>query len=151
MKLFIRAFVMASSAVFLTSGFLRAAEPEKNNNEVNLYAELAGVGSQAAAKGYVRNYSVTFPSTSTRQSHSRLAISVRYLKLGRGSTVTFQLNGTTIGSAVVTAYHRAHLLLLTENGNTVPTINAGDTLTVIDPNGTTVDLTGTFVTAPDLE
>jgi hypothetical protein len=135
--------------MFVVSDFLPASEPGTKVTETHLYAKLVGFGSQRGAKGYVRDYVVTFPNTSTRQSHSLLSVSVRYLKLPRGSSVTFQLNGTTIGTAIVKEYHRAHLQLWTRKGDTVPTINEGDALTVVDPDGTTIDLTGKFEKGPD--
>jgi hypothetical protein len=149
-RLIVREIAVALLAVLLAPGFLLASDPDPKSTETHLYATLVGLGSQAGAKGYVRNYAVTFNNTTTKQSHSLLSISARYLKLPHGSTVTFQLNGATVGTAIVREYNRAHLRLLTRKGDTVPTINAGDTLTVIAPDGRTIILTGTFVTGPDL-
>jgi hypothetical protein len=119
--------------------------------EVETEAKLAGAGSQTGAKGYAEStvVTVTNTSTSTSTTNSFLTVHVRHLTLTAGSTVTFQLNGSTIGTGTV-KHHRAYLRLSTKKGDTVPTVNQGDTLTVLDPDGMTVDLTGTF-DAPETE
>jgi hypothetical protein len=146
----IRPIVVALLALFAVPQFLVAGEPggDSKTVETHLYAKLVGAVSQTGSWGYVRDYVVTKPTASL--SHALLTVSARYLTVPRGSSVTFQLNGTTIGTATVTEYRRAHLRLWTRTGDTVPTINAGDTLTVVAPDGTTILLTGTFVTGPDL-
>jgi hypothetical protein len=144
----IRPTVMALLALFAVPQLLVAEEPDGDSKtvETHLYAKLVGAGLQTGSWGYVRDYVVTKPTASL--SHALLTVSARYLTLPRGSTVTIQVNGTTIGTATVREYRRAHLRLWTRRGDTVPTINAGDTLMVIAPDGTTL-LTGTFVTGPD--
>ncbi len=59
-----------------------------------------------------------------------------------GATLTYFLNGTSIGQMTVGADFKAKLKLSTEAGQTVPTVNAGNTVQV--KNGATVILSGTF-------
>lgn len=119
--------------------------------ETETEASLAGGSTQAAAKGYAESevVTVTDTTTSTSTTNSKLTISVKGLTLADGDVVTFNLNGTAIGTGTV-ASGRAKLRLTTKNGDTVPTVNAGDTIDVIDPDGSTVDLTGAFG-APETE
>jgi hypothetical protein len=144
----IRRVVLAVSAVIVASPLLLAEGPQSRSTETHLYAKLVGVGSQPLAYGYARNYVVTFSNTSTRQSHALFSAALRYLKLPQGTIVTLQLNGTPIGTATIREYNRGHLRLLTRLGDTVPIVNVGDTLAVIDPNGVIV-LTGAFEIGPD--
>ncbi|MDB5391409.1 MAG: hypothetical protein JWM11_7055, partial [Planctomycetaceae bacterium] len=114
-------------------------------SESGFKAKLTGTGTQTTATGEAEFGTVTLTDTTTGTSTtiSSLGIVVSGLTLADGSVVTFDLNGTAIGTETVTS-GKVHLLLLSKNGDTVPAISAGDTLTVVESDGTTIDLTGTF-------
>lgn len=113
--------------------------------ETETGARLAGANGQTAAKGFAESkvVSVTDTTTQVTTTNAALSICVKGLTLVDGAVVTFQLNGTTLGTGTV-KNGRAALRLSTRKGDTVPAVAAGDTITVIDPDGTTIDLTGTF-------
>lgn len=68
---------------------------------------------------------------------------VQRIKRLTGKKVTFFVNGTKVGSAVVDALGKAHLNLNSQLGNTVPNITAGAVLQARDPNGVVI-ASGTF-------
>ena len=118
----------------------------KTETEAQTEAKLLGAGAQTAAKGYAEStvITITDKTTNTTTTSSCLTVSVKGLTLADASVVTIQLNNTTIGTGTVKS-GRASLRLSSKKGGTVPTVAAGDTLTVLDPVGTNVvDLTGTF-------
>ncbi|MDB5390853.1 MAG: hypothetical protein JWM11_6499, partial [Planctomycetaceae bacterium] len=114
-------------------------------SESGLKAKLTGTGTQTAAIGVAEFGTVTLTNktTGTSTTNSSLGISVGGLTLADSSVVTFNLNGTAIGTGTVTSGN-VHILLSSKNGDTVPAVSAADILTVVDPGGTTVDLSGTF-------
>lgn len=87
----------------------------------------------------------TDSTTNTSKTNSKLSVSVRKLTLTDGSTLTFAINGASIGTGTVKK-GRASLRLSSKKGDTVPSVGQNDTLTVIDTDGTTIDLTGSFGT-----
>lgn len=162
----IRKLVIAIFITLAGAGFSQASSPrggsgggsggghhnsnDDNNNssvtvtETEVEVALKGVGTQAAAKGRAESKLITIvnASTSTTTTNSLLTISVKRLTLADGATVTFQLNGNAIGTGSVKG-GQARLRLSSKKGDVVPTVNQGDVLTVVDPDGTTTDLTGT--------
>ena len=79
-----------------------------------------------------------FVSNSSR----RLTTNVFDVNLPEGTQLTVCLNTDNIGTLTLGHHHEGSLTLSTEHGDTVPTVVAGDTLTV--KNGETAILTGTF-------
>lgn len=112
----------------------------ETENEV----KLVGAAAQTAAKGHAESKAITVTNTttSTTKTNSSLCISVKKLTLADGAVVDFQLNGSSVGKGTVKR-GMASLRLSTKKGDTVPAINAGDVVSVIDPDGSTADLTGT--------
>lgn len=151
-----KSLAWAVAVAFVGATFVEASAPGGKSSsgrrsstrtvtEVETEARLVGGTTQAVATGYAESevVTVTDTATSTTTTNSRLTICVKGLTLADGSVVTFNLNGAAIGTGTV-ASGRAKLRLSTKNGDTVPTVNPADTLDVIDPDGTTVDLTGAF-------
>jgi hypothetical protein len=144
---------MALAVLIATAGSIQASGPDKEGHstskstqkvsETELKAKMVGAGTQAAAKGYAESKVVTVTNTTTNVSttNSSLSISIKKLTLTDGSVVTFQLNGKALGTGTVKS-GRAGLSLSTKRGNTVPAVATGDTVSVLDPDGSTVDLSG---------
>lgn len=157
----VRSLVAALAISIAGAGFVQASAPgnkekEKEDSQkssttattvtdTEIEAKLVGVGTQVAAKGYAESKVITVTNTATKASTTRsfLTMSVKSLTLVDGSIVTFQLNGNAIGTGSVKS-GRAKLSLSSKKGDTVPAVGQGDTLSVVDPDGTSVDLTGTF-------
>lgn len=160
-QLAVRGLAVALSVAIVGAGMAQASAPGNKPSEsskkksttvteVQTEAELAGVvgGAQVAAKGHAESTVITVTNTATNTSttNSFLSVGVKGLTLADGAIVTFNLNGTSLGTGTVKK-GRASITLSTKKGATVPVVNSGDTVTVVDPDGTTVDLTGTFGTA----
>ncbi len=149
----IRSLGMALAVLIAATGSLWASGPDKGGSskskstqtvtETELKARLVGVGTQAGASGYAESkvITVTNKTTNVSTTNSSLSISVKRLKLADGAKVTVQLNGKALGTASV---KRGSVVfsLSTKRGNTVPVIVTGDTFSVLDPDGSTVDLNG---------
>lgn len=118
--------------------------PTKMETEVETKARLVGIGAQLSARGEAEHEveTETILATGDSTSKSVLEVSVKRLALADGTAVSFQLNGTEIGTGTV-RYARASLRLSSFRGDTVPDVVQGDTLTVVAPDGTIL-LTGTF-------
>lgn len=155
-RLDIRNIVVALGVAIAGTGFAEASGPGHKSKgggnskscvtvtETELEVKLAGAGAQAAAKGRAESKVITVTNTATSVSTTNafLAINAKGLVLDDGAVVTFQLNGNTVGTGSVKG-RQVKLRLSTRKGDTVPTVNPGDVLTVVDPDGTTVDMTGT--------
>ncbi|MBS0205877.1 MAG: hypothetical protein JSS49_23500 [Planctomycetes bacterium] len=156
-QLAIRSGLAAMAMALVTGGVAQASAPGHSEyhrsttvstrtvTETETNAKLTGAGAQTTAVGYVESNVTTVTDTvaNTTTTNSSLTITVKRLTLANGSVVDFQLNGTSVGTGVVTN-GRASLRLFTKSGAVVPAVATGDTLTVVDPDGVTVDLTGTF-------
>lgn len=105
-------------------------------------ATLTGTGTEPAATGHAVYRIITCTTSTSTTTNSCLIICVKGLTLADNSVVTFQLNGSTIGTGTVTS-GRAHLHLSTKKGDVVPTVAANDSVTVLDAGSATI-LSGTF-------
>lgn len=77
------------------------------------------------------------------QSGNReLEIEVEDVNLAAGTSLTANISGSSVGQVVVDVNHKAKLKLKTEDGQTVPTVNDGQTVDV--RNGSTVLVSGVF-------
>lgn len=161
----LRGAIVACGVLVASAGFVQASGSDRGGKddgkggggssavsvtEVQLEAPLTGGTTQTAAKGYAESevVTVTKTTTNTTTTYSRLTIGVKGLTLADGAIVTFEVNGTSVGTGTVKS-GRAMLRLSSKKGDTVPTVNAGDSVTVLDPDGTTQDLTGTFAAESD--
>lgn len=113
--------------------------------ETETTAKLKGQGSQASASGCAESSTVTVSnsSTNTSKTNSTLSIGVKKLSLADGSVITFAIKGNAVGTATVKK-GKASLKLSTKKGDSVPTVNAGDVVKVIDSDGKSTDLSGNF-------
>ena len=140
------ALTLVGTAVAEASGSKRPPRkpPTRMKTEVETKARLVGVGTQLAARGEAEHEveTVTVIATGVSTTQSEFEVSVKSLTLAAGSIVSFQLNGTEVGTGTVN-YGRASLKLKTELGGTVPAVVQGDTLTVLGPDGNAI-LSGTF-------
>ena len=110
----------------------------QNNNEVRLRARLTGpVGSAAEGNADFRSDS---------RGRMRLNVEVEHVSLPAGTMLTVSLThaGVTspIGSIKLSALGAGELELNSQDGDTVPVVQAGDTITV--SNGGTTILVGVF-------
>ncbi len=141
------ALTLVGTAVAEASGPRRSRgrrAPTRMKTEVETEARLVGVGSQGRARGEAEHEeeTVTVIATGETYSETEFEVSVSRLTLATGSVVSFQLNGTEVGSGTV-RFGRASMKLKSEFGDSVPDVVQGDTLTVLDADGNTI-LTGTF-------
>lgn len=159
-RLAVRILAAVLTLSVLTTGVVSASAPgsketekekgkdgggAKTVTEAETEAKLKGTGTQAAAKGHAESkvITVTVKATGATTTQSSLSASVKKLTLADGSVVTFQVAGNTVGTGTVKS-GQASLRLSTKKGNTVPTVNAGDSFSVLDTDGTTVILSGQF-------
>jgi hypothetical protein len=156
-RFWIRKLLVALAVSIVGAGIVEAAAPGSKtrtnsarvstttSTEAETTASLAGSGTQTVSKGRAESCVVTVTNTvtNTTTTNSSLEVSVKKLTLANNAIVTFKLNGTSLGTATVKT-GKAKLRLSTKKGNTVPAVAAGDTVTVVDPDGTTIDLTGAF-------
>lgn len=165
----IRSLVFALGVAVTGAGFVEASSREHHSNsrdtksnsrdtnsnedsnnstitvtETENEVKLVGAGAQSAARGHAESkvITVTNSATSTTKTNASLSIGVKRLTLADGVVVTFQLNGSSLGTGSVKS-GKASLRLSTKKGDTVPPINKGDVVSVIDPDGSTTDLSGT--------
>ena len=150
----VQGLVLAMAVPVVGAGFVEASAPgnrsgvkkvsTKTVTEAETEASLKGAGAQAAAKGHAESKVTTVTDTTTNTStvKSCLSISVKGLVNLEGLVVTFNLGNSTLGTGTV-KNGRASLTLSSKTA-TVPTVNPGDIISVIDPDGTTVDLSGAF-------
>lgn len=152
----VRSLITAIAITLATGGgLLEACGPGNNTNSTTTWqhqtsrtvtvsestsvAKLIGTVDQPSASGHAASGSVTYNST----TNTFLTICVKGLTLSDGTSVTFQVDGVTVGSGTV-RYGRAFLYLSSKRGDTVPTVTPGSsTVTVTDPNNV-IDLQGTF-------
>ena len=84
-------------------------------------------------------------ASGTPEPARKLVVSVN-VNLAAGTELGVNLNDASIGTITLNQYHRGQLFLSTSNGGTVPTVAAGDTLSV--SNSGTAVLSGTFAEPP---
>ena len=71
-----------------------------------------------------------------------LEVEIEDVNLSAGTSLTATVNGTTVGQVILGIDGRGRLKLRSEDGQTVPVINDGDTATV--KNGSTILVSGVF-------
>jgi len=149
--LFRRSFMAAMALTLIAPVVVEASGPRgtrrpptRMETEVETEARLVGVGAQLSARGEAEHEveTKTILATGVSTTKSELEVSVKRLALANGTAVSFQLNGTEVGTGAV-RYARASLRLSSFRGDTVPDVLEGDTLTVVAADGTVL-LTGTF-------
>ncbi|MFN8522203.1 MAG: hypothetical protein U0821_03765 [Chloroflexota bacterium] len=88
--------------------------------------------------------SADFPNASgkaksqVKGTERELEIEVEHITALAGTTVTFKVGGSSVGTATVSALGEAELDLSTEDGDTVPTIGAGASVSVTTADGTVI-------------
>jgi hypothetical protein len=106
------------------------------DNRVRLQAQLAPTAADPNAQGDAEFRSDSYDTE----------LKVRVQNSTANDVVNVLLNGKSIGTITLDQYGDGELDLDARNGNTVPTVQAGDTITVTDAEDGTVLLTGKFAT-----
>ncbi|MFO1043385.1 MAG: hypothetical protein U0941_16500 [Planctomycetaceae bacterium] len=149
----VRGLALALAVSAIGVGYVEASAPGGKSNkkvstktvtEAETEATLKGAGSQVSAKGHAESKVITVTNTVTNTTtvNSCLSITVKGLANLEGQVVTFNLGATALGTGTV-KNGRASLKLSSKTA-TVPTVSQGDTITVVDPDGITTDLSGAF-------
>ncbi len=137
------ALILGAIALWVVLPFYFGADSTVSHAEdfrPGLYANLTGSPiAGVTPRGAAVFQSVTF-NGSTRKS---LNVQVSSVNLPANTILQITLNGVNIGQITLNAFRSGFLELETENGGTVPTVVAGDVLTV--KNGTATILSGAFV------
>jgi hypothetical protein len=113
-----------------------AAQPVAGHwdNRVRLQANLQPTPADANASGDAEFRSDSYDTE----------LQVRVQNSTADDVVNVLLNGKSIGTITLDNYGDGELDLDARNGDTVPTVKAGDVISVVDAEDGTVLLTGTF-------
>jgi len=136
----IRAAVSALLFSMLLTGVMGTvlADDNNNNNEVRLKTRLSG----AAIGGKVPEGSAEFRSEAAK-NRSRIQVEVENVNLPAGTILTVAINGVTLTKTItLSATGFGELELDTQDGDVVPTVTTGSTITVM--NGAKAILAGVF-------
>lgn len=140
------ALIFAAIALWVTLPFYLGADSSVSRADSfrpALSAVLTGSPiTNVTPRGSAVYQSNTNTNTNTNTARS-LSVSVSSVNLPSATVLQVALNGTSIGQITLNSNRSGSLNLSTNNGGTVPTVVAGDTLTVA--NGTTTVLSGAFV------
>src|SRR3954464_104677 len=123
-KLFYAAFVLAATLAMTSFAFA------DSKNEVRLRTQLTGnaIGNNTPS-GHA-----DFRADS--RGRTRLNVEVEHVNLPQGTTLTVTLTHagatTTIGTLMLNAVGEGELELNSQDGNTVPAVQAGDVVTVMN-------------------
>ena len=105
---------------------------------------ITAVLSGSPVAGVTPRGSAVFQSfTSNGSTTKSLSVQVSTVNYAANTVLQVSVNSTSVGQITLNAVHSGALNISTANGGTVPTVAAGDTVTV--KNGTTTVLSGTFV------
>lgn len=109
--------------------------PTGTPNAGELFAGLTGPTLNGVLPG-------GFAEFETESSHVELEVRVRQVNLPIGTSLSVVVNGTAAGNLVLTSGGEGRLKLRSDNGQTVPVIVVGSTISV--KNGAATILSGTF-------
>lgn len=109
--------------------------PTATPNENELFAGLTGATLNGVLPGGFAEFEV-------EDSRSELEVTVRQVNLPIGTSLTVMVDGVTVGSITLTSGGEGRLRLRSDNGQTVPAIVVGSTISV--KNGAASILSGTF-------
>ncbi len=110
--------------------------PSPSPNGGDLFAGLTG----ATLNGVLPNGFAQYELHSNRRE---LEIRVRQVNLPAGTSLAVTVNTTAVGNLILENGGEGRLRLRTDNGQTVPTVVSGDSITI--KNGGTTVLSGTFL------
>jgi hypothetical protein len=109
--------------------------PTSSPNENEIYAILNGATINGALPRGFGEYEV-------HTNRTELEVRVYQVNLPIGTSLSVSVNGTVAGNLVLTSAGEGRLRLRSDNGQTVPVVTAGSTITL--KNGATTVLSGTF-------
>lgn len=149
----VRGLALALAVSAIGVGYVEASAPggksskkvsTKTVTEAETEASLKGAGAQVGAKGHAESKVITVTNTATNTTtvNSCLSITVKGLANLEGQVVTFNLGTTLLGTGTVKSGRAS--LKLSSKTTTVPAVSQGDTISVVDPDGITTDLSGAF-------
>lgn len=132
--------VLMTAVLALGATAIAMADHGNNNNgqEVRLRTKLSGGAIQGKAPSGEADFRMD------NKGRTRFNVEVENVNLPAGTVldVTVGASSTVVGHITLNAFGSGELELNSQDGDTVPAVNKGDTVTVL--NGTAAILSGTF-------